>query len=162
MRSRSSLTNLFFFYWSVSFTYQDIHYILTRSLAGDKKTSQLETDARVPHKCLSVFVHSNSCNNFFHEGFLFLPDENFTVSAPAGPKTSIQVLLPCNSRENAFMHPCTSYFQSALEAELDTTNTTSPLPSLHIGKRRKVSRNERLFGQIFKLNPVLLRLRHWQ
>lgn len=105
MRSRSSLTNLFFFYWSASFTYQDIHYILTRSLAGDKKTSQLESDARVPHKCLSVFIHSNSCNNFFHEGFLFLPDENFTVSAPAGPKTSIQVLLPCEQQGECFYAP---------------------------------------------------------
>lgn len=162
MRSRSSLTNLFFFYWSASFTYQDIHYILTRSLAGDKKTSQLESDARVPHKCLSVFIHSNSCNNFFMRDFCFCLMKTSLCQHQLDQRLQYRFYFLANSRENAFMHPCTSYFQSALEAELDTTNTTSPLPSLHIGKRRKVSRNERLSGQIFKLNPVLLRLRHWQ
>lgn len=108
MRLRSSLTKLFFFYWSASFAYQDMDCnshssqgSSTRSLAGDEKISQLDTDDRIPHKCLPA----NSRNNFFHDGLFFMPDENFTVSAPAGPKTSIQILLLFEQHRECFYAP---------------------------------------------------------
>lgn len=67
-----------------------------------------------------------------------------------------------NSTENAFIHPCASYCQLALEAELDTTNTTPMSPYWEEEEYIQGILNKRLFRQIFKLSPVLLRLRHWQ
>lgn len=121
--------------------------------------------SQMPEFLISVFLYSFiqiHVTTFFMRDFCFCLMKTSLCQHQLDQRLQYRFYFLANSRENAFMHPCTSYFQSALEAELDTTNTTSPLPSLHIGKRRKVSRNERLFGQIFKLNPVLLRLRHWQ
>lgn len=61
------------------------------------------------------------------------------------------------------MYPCTSHFQSALEGDVNRMDTTPPQPLLHTGKRRKAPHNDNQneYGQIFKPNSMLLRLRHW-
>lgn len=61
-------------------------------------------------------------------------------------------VLCAHSTEAAFMHPCTSQCRSALEVELNFTNTTSLLPSLCIRKRRNVSHDDSQdkYGQIFQ------------
>lgn len=96
---------------------------------------------------------------FFMMDFCFCLMKTLLCQHQLDQRLQFRFYFFVNSMENALMHPCTSYFQLALEAELDTTNTTSPLPCPCIGERSNIS--QRIYHNYITTKSYLGRFSDW-